>query len=81
MPPPPPLMNLAYAPPGMKPKRRIQPNVPLPMLNWVPLRNVSNTIFQELDDETVLADLDFREVGWNGERGCVCFEVVGVSCG
>eukprot|EP00055_Hartaetosiga_balthica_P017277 m.114632 g.114632 ORF g.114632 m.114632 type:complete len:949 (-) comp9281_c4_seq1:142-2988(-) len=60
-PPPPPLMNLSYAPPGMMPKSRIQPKVPLPMLNWVPLRNVTGTIFEELDDSDVLNDLDFGE--------------------
>eukprot|EP00056_Hartaetosiga_gracilis_P005313 m.83493 g.83493 ORF g.83493 m.83493 type:complete len:949 (+) comp12123_c0_seq2:16-2862(+) len=60
-PPPPPLMNMSYAPPGMMPKARIQPKVPLPMLNWVPLRNVSGTIFEELDDADVLADMDFGE--------------------
>ena len=53
---------MGAAPPGMKHKRRIQPNVPLPMLNWVPLRKVNDTIFENLDDETVLQKLDFREV-------------------
>jgi hypothetical protein len=49
-------------PPGMKAKRRIQPNVPLPMLNWVPLRKINETIFDELDDERVLQELNFSEV-------------------
>lgn len=40
VPPPPPLGGANFAPMGMKAKRRIQPNVPLPMLNWVPLRKV-----------------------------------------
>eukprot|EP01147_Barroeca_monosierra_P001750 gene1750-4863_t len=60
-PPPPPLMSFSYAPPGMRPKPRITPNVPLPMLNWVPLRNVSGTIFEELDDQPILEELDFSE--------------------
>jgi hypothetical protein len=41
-------------------KRRIQPNVNLPMLNWVPLRKVTNTIFEEIDDENVMGEIDFR---------------------
>jgi hypothetical protein len=49
-------------PTGAKPKRRIQPNVALPMLNWVPLRKITDTIFEELDDERILAELDFNEV-------------------
>eukprot|EP00049_Salpingoeca_infusionum_P027281 m.31484 g.31484 ORF g.31484 m.31484 type:complete len:956 (-) comp9422_c1_seq2:510-3377(-) len=61
IPQPPPTMGFAYAPPGMKPKRRYKPNVALPMLNWVPLRNVSDTIFEELDDEPVLLEMDWSE--------------------
>eukprot|EP00730_Choanoeca_flexa_P009306 TRINITY_DN12625_c1_g4_i1.p1 TRINITY_DN12625_c1_g4~~TRINITY_DN12625_c1_g4_i1.p1 ORF type:complete len:948 (+),score=345.06 TRINITY_DN12625_c1_g4_i1:238-3081(+) len=59
-PPPAPAMG-GYAPDGMRPKRRIQPNVALPMLNWVPLRKITDTIFEELDDELVLQELDFNE--------------------
>jgi hypothetical protein len=70
VPAPPPLMQYGYAPPGMKPKRRITPNVPLPIFNWVPLRKVTNTIFEELDDEAILNEMDFRDVGWEKtERG------------
>eukprot|EP00048_Salpingoeca_helianthica_P023316 m.23583 g.23583 ORF g.23583 m.23583 type:complete len:978 (-) comp8539_c1_seq1:23-2956(-) len=64
MPPPPapPLMGSAFVPPaGMKAKRRIQPNVPLPMLNWVVLRKINGTIFDELDDERVLQEFNFSE--------------------
>ena len=53
---------MGLAPDGMRPKRRIQPNVALPMLNWVPLRKITDTIFEELDDEMVLQELDFNEV-------------------
>eukprot|EP00043_Microstomoeca_roanoka_P008796 m.84566 g.84566 ORF g.84566 m.84566 type:complete len:956 (+) comp14393_c0_seq1:225-3092(+) len=60
-PPPPPLMSFSYAPPGMKPKARIQPKVALPMLNWVPLRNVTGTIFEELDDQPILDEYDFTD--------------------
>ncbi|EGD81374.1 hypothetical protein PTSG_02093 [Salpingoeca rosetta] len=60
-PPPPPLMSYSYAPPGMKPKPRITPNVALPMLNWVPLRNVTGTIFEELDDQPIIEAFDFAE--------------------
>eukprot|EP00052_Salpingoeca_macrocollata_P009845 m.77324 g.77324 ORF g.77324 m.77324 type:complete len:908 (+) comp17281_c0_seq1:168-2891(+) len=55
-PPPPPLMGG----PGQY-RRRIQPNVPLPMLNWVPLRKVNDTIFDGLDDEAIIQEMDFRE--------------------
>jgi hypothetical protein len=64
-PPPAPPLGLpgfaAFAPPGMKPKRRIQPNVNLPMLNWVPLRKIQDTIFEGLDDESILTEMDFSE--------------------
>ena len=61
VPAPPPLIGASFAPAGMKPKRRIQPNVPLPMLNWVPLRKVKDTIFEMLDDEVVIKEMDFSE--------------------
>ena len=55
-------MGDSFMPPtGMKAKRRIQPNVPLPMLNWVPLRKVDDTIFDQIDDERVLAELNFAD--------------------
>lgn len=31
------------------------------MLNWVPLRKIDGTIFQNIDDENVLNELDFSE--------------------
>jgi hypothetical protein len=52
--------GLAAVPPGMKQKRRITPNVAIPMVNWVPLRKITDTIFEQLDDERVLAEIDFR---------------------
>ncbi len=52
--------GLAAVPPGMKQKRRITPNVAIPMVNWVPLRKITDTIFEQLDDERVLAEVDFR---------------------
>ena len=54
-------MSFSYAPPGMKPKPRITPNVALPMLNWVPLRNVTGTIFEELDDQPIIEAMDFSD--------------------
>lgn len=69
-PAPPPMPGSSFPPKAPPPpgsmagkgmKRRIQPNVPLPMLNWVPLRKVDNTIFEVIDDENVLAEIDFRE--------------------
>ncbi|EDQ90265.1 uncharacterized protein MONBRDRAFT_31999 [Monosiga brevicollis MX1] len=61
IPPAPPIMSFGYAPDGMKPKRRIHPNVALPFLNWRPLRKITDTIFEELDDEAILATFDFAE--------------------
>lgn len=45
----------------MEPRPRIVPNVPLPMVNWLPLRNVKGTIFEELSDEKPLAEINFTE--------------------
>jgi len=69
LPPPPPpiggLMGIPMAPPvggllgGFAIKPRITPKVPLPMVNWVPLRKVTGTIFEFLTDEQVLLELDF----------------------
>ncbi|XP_038067589.1 formin-like protein 3 isoform X2 [Patiria miniata] len=42
-------------------KRRIISTAPLPMLNWVTLHPVSNTIFKNIDDERVLTELDFTD--------------------
>jgi len=42
-------------------KKPVIPNVPLPMLNWIPIRNPDHTIFKELDDEEVIETVDFAE--------------------
>ncbi|XP_065183760.1 formin-like protein isoform X2 [Sycon ciliatum] len=56
-PPPPPMPGMA----GGKQRALIKSNVPLPMLNWVVLREVDNTIFKSIDDEAILATFDFHE--------------------
>jgi len=35
--------------------------VPLPMVNWVPLRKITGTIFETLTDEQVLLEMDFSD--------------------
>ncbi|XP_022101860.1 formin-like protein 2 isoform X2 [Acanthaster planci] len=42
-------------------KRRIISSAPMPMLNWVTLYPVTNTIFKTIDDERVLNELDFTD--------------------
>lgn len=69
-PPPPPGMGGPPPPPGMpggmgtmKAKRRIQTRVKLPMLNWVAVdaSKITDTVFQEIDDEKVHELVDFSE--------------------
>lgn len=31
------------------------------MLNWVPLRKITNTIFEDISDDLVLSEIDFTE--------------------
>uniref|UniRef100_A0A8C4H720 Formin-like 1a n=1 Tax=Dicentrarchus labrax TaxID=13489 RepID=A0A8C4H720_DICLA len=52
-PPPPP-------PPGFKGKKTIQTKYRMPLLNWQPLKpnQVSGTVFNELDDEQILVELN-----------------------
>mmetsp|Transcript_33468 Transcript_33468/g.87813 ORF Transcript_33468/g.87813 Transcript_33468/m.87813 type:complete len:979 (-) Transcript_33468:1558-4494(-) len=67
-PPPPPNLSggvpLAPPPPmmmgGLVGKPRIVPKVPLPMVNWLPLRNVTGTIFEDLSDEKPLEEINFE---------------------
>ena len=58
-----PMMGVPGAPPmmGMAIKPRVTPNVPLPMVNWVPLRKITGTIFESLTDEQVLLEMDFSD--------------------
>jgi len=44
---------------GGRERSRIVPKVPLPMVNWIPLRKITNTIFEEINDEQTLQELDF----------------------
>eukprot|EP00118_Oscarella_pearsei_P004550 m.19705 g.19705 ORF g.19705 m.19705 type:complete len:1124 (+) comp27884_c0_seq2:125-3496(+) len=62
-PPPPP-------PPGLGPlagcqgarKKKVISNVPLPMLNWVPLQQEpSNSCFSDMDETVVYKEIDFTE--------------------
>ncbi|XP_065846730.1 formin-like protein 3 [Oscarella lobularis] len=61
-PPPPP-------PPGIGPgaarknqKKKVISNVPLPMLNWVPLQQeVPNSCFADMDETVVYKEIDFTE--------------------
>ncbi|XP_019853233.1 PREDICTED: formin-like protein 3 [Amphimedon queenslandica] len=65
IPAPPPLPNVPLPPPlpGMNTSLR-KPyitNLPLPTLNWVPLRNTNDTIFDGMDDNHVIEEIDFSE--------------------
>ena len=42
--PPPPMIGGGF--PGVPVKKAVIPNVKLPMLNWVPVRNPGQTIFK-----------------------------------
>ena len=42
--PPPPPIGGGF--PGVPMKKAVVPNVPLPMLNWLPIRNPEHTIFK-----------------------------------
>ena len=49
---------------GLHPnKRKIETKYKLPLLNWVtiPATQISGTVFHQLDDETVLRQLDFTD--------------------
>ena len=49
---------------GLHPnKRKIETKFKLPLLNWVtiPATQIAGTVFHQLDDETVLRQLDFTE--------------------
>jgi hypothetical protein len=66
IPAPPPLPGTAPIPPpfpsesGLTRKPCIS-NLPLPSLNWTPLRNVEQTIFDGLNDEALIEEIDFSE--------------------
>ena len=45
IPPPPPIGGYRGIP-GVPMKKAVIPNVPLPMLNWIPIRNPEHTIFK-----------------------------------
>ena len=44
-------------------KRKIETKYRLPLLNWVslPPTQIAGTVFTQLDDETILEELDFSE--------------------
>jgi len=49
---------------GLHPnKRKIETKYRLPLLNWVtiPTTQIAGTVFHQLDDETVLKEVDFSE--------------------
>jgi hypothetical protein len=58
VPPPPPIGGGLV---GVPMKKAVVPNVPLPMLNWLPIKNPEHTIFKDLNDEAVLETIDFSE--------------------
>nr|CAB3246530.1 formin-like protein 2 [Phallusia mammillata] len=55
--------NQPHLPGGLKAKQRHHPKYRLPVLNWSALRpnQVSGTIFNELDDESVLGNIDMND--------------------
>ncbi|KAF7661661.1 hypothetical protein LDENG_00256450 [Lucifuga dentata] len=67
-PPPPPPPPVAVPPPpppapgGVKSKKTIQTKFRMPLFNWQPLKptQVTGTIFNELDDEQVLGELNME---------------------
>ena len=42
--PPPPLIGGGF--PGIPVKKAVIPNVPLPMLNWIPIKTPDHTVFK-----------------------------------
>lgn len=49
---------------GLHPnKRKVKTKYRLPLLNWVtiPVTQISGTVFDDLDDERVMRDVDFTE--------------------
>eukprot|EP00106_Octopus_bimaculoides_P019960 XP_014787402.1 PREDICTED: formin-like protein 3 isoform X1 [Octopus bimaculoides] len=63
--------NVIPAPPPVPPirennsnyssKRKFEPKVNLPVLNWLPLNNVRKTIFEELSDDVIYKEIDFSD--------------------
>ncbi|XP_053119137.1 formin-like protein 1 isoform X3 [Hemicordylus capensis] len=67
-PPPPPMANSAHPPeitvtPAIKIKKPIQTKFRMPIFNWVALKpnQINGTVFNELNDEKVLQELDMNE--------------------
>jgi len=58
-PPPPRVWGLPGAIQGLPPKRKIQPKVPLPTLNWMPIKDPATTVFKDIDDEIFHKSYDF----------------------
>ncbi|KAI0212768.1 Formin-like protein 3 [Lamellibrachia satsuma] len=59
------------APPAPAPPTFLSPTVKkkvtatkanLPLLNWTPIYNISQTVFQEIDNEALLREIDFSEL-------------------
>ncbi|XP_061906020.1 formin-like protein 3 isoform X3 [Entelurus aequoreus] len=61
-PPPPPTPGAPNIQSGLKSKKPIQTKFRMPLLNWQPLKpnQVSGTVFNELDDEQLLEDLNME---------------------
>ncbi|XP_054614628.1 formin-like protein 1 [Dunckerocampus dactyliophorus] len=61
-PPPPPAPGAPNTQSGLKSKKAIQTKFRMPLLNWQPLKpnQVTGTIFNELDDEQVLEELNME---------------------
>ncbi|GAB1597942.1 formin-like protein 3 isoform X1 [Argonauta hians] len=57
-PPAPPIRNTNS---NYSSKRKFEPKVNLPVLNWLPLSNVHKTIFEELDDTIIYEEIDFSD--------------------
>uniref|UniRef100_A0A673B6F5 Formin-like protein 1 n=1 Tax=Sphaeramia orbicularis TaxID=375764 RepID=A0A673B6F5_9TELE len=61
-PPPPPPGSGPPPPPGLKNKKPIQTKFRMPLLNWQALKpnQVTGTVFNELDDEQILGELNME---------------------
>jgi hypothetical protein len=67
-PPPPPPGHLGAPPPapplgmpGGTLKQSYTSRVQLPMLNWTVVKNITKTVFEELNDKRIVSTLNFRE--------------------
>ncbi|XP_064624018.1 formin-like protein 3 isoform X2 [Lineus longissimus] len=60
-PPAPPPVPPSDSLPNTPRKKRITPNVSLPMFNWTTLNDPHGTVFKGLDNETIFTEVDFSD--------------------